>query len=402
MASTESSTPAPPPRRRGGKRAQDPCQLVLALESSPSESGFPGVHTSVHEAKIYASCGQIPIVALVADDTNSLAPHSLARESDHHTAMGDAKQSIVIAATDILCTQRGPLGAFAIAEGLQNTKGLSFPKKRLKDLLLAACPEHFEYETASDKFWANVTEVSEVGNGRSVSIRTAAVIEAVKQMVARRLPAETNALYSGLSEQVRSQITRELFDLVLKTADTGLGDLRQNEAGRWFLAQHGDLDPFKRRPTKMYGPLRRALLKILTASQYSLPPQKIFAALPQRIARHFTAANIEEHLAKVSRGLGRDTAGYLSIKRATPLNKPGKRRTPLSKLARTAAIVDTAIDRLEAERRVLSLDDLYAPTCGIDRDAFRKAMNQRQKSSSELERIDEGRYRYNPVLVEKT
>jgi hypothetical protein len=291
------------------------------------------------------------------------------------------------------------LRAFAIGESLQNLGELSLPKKRLKDVLLTGCPTHFEYEAASEKFWLNVTDISEARDGQPMSIRIAAVDEAVKQMNERRRPAEMKDLYSGLSEQIRSQITRESFDLALKTADHGLGDLRQNDNGRWFLAQHGDLDPFKRRPTKMYGPLRRAVLKVLKASEYSLHPRKIFGALPQWIAKHFTAANIEGHIIQVSRGLARDAGGNLSLRSKTPPSGLGKRRISLGKLARTSAIVDAAIDHLEVERRALSLDDLYKPNCGIGRDAFRKAMNQRQKSSNELERIDEGRYRYNPVLV---
>ncbi|MDN4987176.1 hypothetical protein QY049_28855 [Bradyrhizobium sp. WYCCWR 13022] len=386
------STPQTP-RKGRGKRSGDPSQLMLGFEWPPNG---PATTPSADQAALHSTGENVSSISLEAVDLASMASDLLQTESD---TSDENARSTAASSAHILCDAGGPLGAFAIGEELRKRGELKFPMKRLKEVLLSACPTHFDYEAASGKFWANVPQTIQTENDQPMSIRIAAVKEAVKQLNERKRPVGIKDLYSSLPEQIRYHITLGYFDVALKTADLELGDLRQNDNGRWFLAQHGDRDPFKRRPTKMYAPLRRELIKILTKSTYKLHPRKIFRELPEWIARHFTEANIEEHIEKVSRGLARDVDGTLSLWLKTPPNGRAKRRVWLGKLARTSAIVDAAIDRLEKQRRTLHLDDLYEPNCGIERDAFRKAMNQRQKSSTELERIDEGRYRYNPVLV---
>lgn len=384
-------SPAQTLRKARRKRGADPSQLMLGFEWPLNG---PATTPSADQAALHSTGGNVSTISLGAMDFASTAPDLLLTESD---ASEENARSIAASAAHILCKVGGPLGAFAIGEELRKRGELNLPIKRLKQVLLSACPTHFEYEAASEKFWANLQRTVQSENDQPMSIRIAVVKEVIRQLSENKHPAGVKDLYSSLPEQMRRQITGGSFDLALKTAE--LGDLRQNDNGRWFLAQHGDHDPFKRRPAKMHGPLRRELIKILTRSQYSLHPKQILCELPDWIAKHFSEANIEDHIVQVSRGLVRDAGGNLSLWLKTPPNGLGKRRSRLGKLARTAVIVDAAIDRLKKERRTLRLDDLYEENCGIERDAFRRAMNQRQKSSRELERIDEGRYRYNPVLV---
>jgi hypothetical protein len=54
-------------------------------------------------------------------------------------------------------------------------------------------------------------------------------------------------------------------------------------------------------------------------------------------------------------------------------------------------------------KKIVTLAELHKETgCTLDRATFRRAMNNRRKSSPELERVSEGLYRFNPRPFSRT
>lgn len=377
-------------RRPGRRKSSNPDQFALDFASA-SAAGDLDHLTSL--ASVPSAMAEKPADTTastkVVDSDRPLSDVVVVEGQDHSAP---TRERIIEATALILRTERGPLGSFAIGERLGLMGVPDHPRKHLKGLLQTGCPTFFEYEEASRKFWANLETVGPEGI-MSESVRVAAIRASIACLEELRRPSSLAKLHAKLPDEVRQAISPEAFAIAIKTADSSHEQLLENHSGHWYLAKHDNPGAGKPNPEMMHAALRRVVDRLLAESEVSLGPPQILEKLPPWISRHFTAANIDDHLKQISAGLDRDGWGRLSIRGAAYARSQGQ-PIALKPLARTSKAIDAAIDCLNTERRSMSLEELYDPTAGISRDAFRKAMNQRQKASHELERIDEGRYRY--------
>lgn len=315
----------------------------------------------------------------------------------------EKQQLVVEAAIQVLRQIQGPLSGAEIHRRLPGEIQALYSKHYITEVLLKACPGQLYYESFSRRFWANASL-----DGKDfpdvVPVCIAAVREVTDILAKAKQPIGYCELHSRISPELKRLISVESTLLALKSIGYGYSGLMQDYAGNWSLPGNGQekfASPLAaRKPKKMLPVLRRETEKILSESLYSMTSAEIYRKLSDELRTHYDPKKIKVYLQQ-ARGkfvLNPDNRWHLKGTSAVRPERIEVRSERATKQARTKAVIDDAISYLKNIKTSMTLDDLLSSIDDpVDRETFRKGMNQRRKSSPELERIGKLLYRYSPV-----
>jgi hypothetical protein len=170
--------------------------------------------------------------------------------------------------------------------------------------------------------------------------------------------------------------------------------------GKWCLPGAGNdssIDDISPRPAERLSDLKKHAERIVAESRYSMTAAEIWKKLPEDLRALFSSKKISKYLRKVTGNLVA-TGNRFHLGMADPGAPPKPVSAKSDRgvdMSGNKGAIDTAIAHLEATGRVMNLDDLHKATaCPLDRNSFRKRMNQRRKTDPRLHRVGIGVYRF--------
>ncbi|SIO47887.1 hypothetical protein SAMN05443247_06014 [Bradyrhizobium erythrophlei] len=338
-----------------------------------------------------------------SDPVKSVAKSTQTQESAVLSSINHEQrtQITIQAARKVLVQEKGPLASFEIHRRIPTKARELYSIGHLKTVLLRE-DSVLRFEKVERKFWLTSTTVFGRELEKPIAAWEAALREATHILNDAAIPAEVTTIYAALSVELRAQLSVESFLNAMKIQGRTDQTFLQIANGNWLLREHADAASIgvpRRRPLAMLPELEKEAQKIITENAWSMTAAQIHKNLSDGLRWHYDPNKFYRYINRLPKTifvLNDDDRWHLAndFRSGPPPKKQDVKSARAIRQAKTKLAVDAALKILVESGQTMTLSELFdligSP---VDRNSFRRGMNQRRKSMSALERVAEGLYR---------